>query len=29
MRMIQIEVTEILQRKVQILVPDGATEFDA
>ena len=29
MRMIQIEVTEILQRKVQILVPDGATELDA
>ena len=29
MRMIEIEVTEILQRKVQILVPDGATAFDA
>ena len=29
MRMIEIEVTEILQRKVQILVTDGATEFDA
>ena len=29
MRMIEIEVTEIWQRKIQILVPDGATECDA
>lgn len=28
MRLVEIEITEILQRKVQILVPDGASEFD-
>lgn len=29
MRIVEIEITEILQRKVQILVPDGATEYEA